>query len=1144
MPQKEFCPKSYQETPAGAQSSGAVHLRSGSDKRQFDFSFEPIRKNLFRVTFSSEDHPLPPFPSVTKPVTSLEDIHVSTEHGFQQKTIEVGDVVASVEWANTPVVSLSWKGTDKPLYRDLSLRSYVADASGIAHYTEHDRNDLHVGLGEKRAPMDLSGRHFQLSATDSFGYDVYNTDPLYKHIPLLIKASPAGCVAIFSTTHGRGTWSVGSEIDGLWGHFKVYRQDYGGLEQYLIVGKTLKDVVRSYAELVGHPILVPRWAYGYISGGYKYTMMDEPPAHQALMEFADKLKEHEIPCSGHQMSSGYSIAEVEPKVRNVFTWNKYRFPNPEEWIAKYHSRGIRLITNIKPFLLGSHPDFQKLIDGNGFFKNPETNEPGHLTASPPQRWVGWGYETDPEVWTKTLKSGEEQFWFGDTIMVGGVYEPGVNFAKIYLPRKANDQFDFGYVNMNEPYTYFASGQWVEVPSEWKKSIPLLARIGGAIPVGKSVHTRVPGDETPASVAVEELDDYRGVEIFPPRGSSHGQAFSTTWFEDDGISLKPSISQYTVTYSSTDEKVTIGFTRDQKSGFVPAWKELDIILHNGDERRVVSDIGKPVELDMSLRNFRFWNCCVLGCPAAAAIDLGLCDRCRQHFCALHASSPSHHCPWLENVDVPSPKLHDYGLRNDPHNDVGVAYMLIDELPGIPLLHKQPSVEELRRVYDDPVYVGRAVHDAESFCALNTNQDCTTILSDDGWEKSIKNEIAELLSQTNTTELVRIGTGLNNGVKCTFIPGKHIESDAIMGCAKYQAWLSFDNGEKWLVQIPHTGNRDVPSELVEYLVASEYATLRFLEPTKIPAPRAFTYRLASDPSNRVGVSYIIMEALPGRPFDANEASPSQKAQVLEQVAEIMLEIHKNPVPFAGSPVVDKGQIQISTLAKDPFVGLSTSGPFTTSLGYILTITGQYMDLIADGQLHHEHPLEAFLFYHYLHHNGAAIVAADMQGSFFLKHVDDKGNHLLVDEEFNVVGIVSWQFARTVPASEAFGPSYLTADLASMYSCNGSITDDDRLLANALRERGAFDLASYAERNDIMRRLHHGLGCGSTTSEVRCLLKGMVEAVSGEQIDDLDLWMESQWERCRRDSRWKAIHELCVEQHENRVALGNSGDLRAYD
>ncbi|KAL4940561.1 hypothetical protein BDV06DRAFT_224004 [Aspergillus oleicola] len=828
MPQKEYTPKGYQQTQA-RDSSPAVFLNS-QGKQSFDFSFEAVRENLFRVTFTSPSHPLPPYPSVTKPDTNLNGIAISTSSSTSQKNIEVGDVAASVKWENTPVVSLFLKGSDKPLYRDLPLRSYVADGNGIANYSEHDRKALHVGPGEKSAPMDLTDRHFQLSATDSFGYDNYKTDPLYKHIPLLIKATSSGVVAIFSTTHGRGTWSVGSEVDGLWGHFKVYRQDFGGLEQYLIVGKSLKDVVRSYAELVGFPILVPRWAYGYISGGYKYSAMDHPPANQALLEFADKLKEHDIPVSAHQMSSGYSISEHEPKVRTVFTWNRYRFPDPEKWIQEYHNRGIRMITNIKPFLLSSHPDFQKLIDGKGFFTDedgepgymrlwsaggatggdgchvdftsaiafkwwydgvqflkksgidgmwndnneytlpnddwkvaldepfvqdaakkqtgdntvglwgramhtelmgkashdalldmepgvrpfvltrsatagtmrysastwsgdnvtswesmkgsnalslnsaisllqceghdiggfegpqpspellvrwvqlgtysprfaincfktsPDNNEVGeviepfmypevtpqvratikrryeilpyiynlglesHYYASPPQRWVGWGYESDPEVWTKKLKNGEEQFWFGETIMICGVYEPGVDVAKVYLPRKANDKFDYGYVNMNAPYTYFASGQWVEVEAKWKESIALLAKIGGAIPVGKSVQTKILDDKTAASVSIDEIDDYRGVEIFPPRKSSHGTKFSTTWMEDDGISISPKTSSYTIAYEATDDRIIVGFEK-KEDGFIPSWKDLDIILHSGDTRRVVSDTGKTVD----------------------------------------------------------------------------------------------------------------------------------------------------------------------------------------------------------------------------------------------------------------------------------------------------------------------------------------------------------------------------------------------------------------------------------------------------------------------------------------------------------------------------------------------------------------------
>ncbi|KAI2721012.1 CAZyme family GH31 [Penicillium roqueforti] len=832
MPQREVCPKGYSQVPQATDQEASVHLRSSTkSKSAFDFTFEAIRPNLFRATFASTEHPIPPYPSVTKPEINLQGANVFTKEGPSSKTIDVAGVTASIDWEYTPVVKLSWTGSEKPLHKDLPLRSYIVDGEGVANYSVHDRECLHVGLGEKAAPMDLTGRQFQLSATDSFGYDVYNTDPLYKHIPLLIKASAEGCVAIFSTTHSRGLWSVGAEIDGLWGHFKVYRQDHGGIEQYYIVGKTIKDVVRSYAELVGFPILVPRWAYGYISGGYKYTMLDEPQkAHLALLEFAEKLKQHGIPCSAHQMSSGYSIAETEPKVRNVFTWNRERFPDPQDWIAKMHQYGIRLLTNIKPFLLASHPDFQKLVDAGGFFKDAE-NQPGymrlwsaggatggdgahidftsaeafkwwydgvqslqkvgidgmwndnneytlpdddwtmslneptvadaaaknvknsvglwgralhtelmgksshdalqdmepklrpfvltrsatagtlryaasswsgdnvtswenmkganalslnagmsllqceghdiggfegpqpspelllrwiqigchaprfaincfktspkdsdvgdviepfmypeitpqvratikrryemlpyiyslglesHKFATPPQRWTGWGYESDPEVWTKALKSGEEQFWFGETVLVGGVYKAGIDVANVYLPRKSGSVFDYGYVNMNAPYQYLASGQWAKISSEWQKSIPLIARVGGAIPVGKSVHTRVPGDETAASVAVQDVDDYRGVEVFPPKGTSHGTVFATTWYEDDGISVQPGTAAYTITYSSTEEKVLVKFERDE-AGFTPAWKDLDIVLHNGDQRRVVSSTGDEIVL---------------------------------------------------------------------------------------------------------------------------------------------------------------------------------------------------------------------------------------------------------------------------------------------------------------------------------------------------------------------------------------------------------------------------------------------------------------------------------------------------------------------------------------------------------------------
>lgn len=35
----------------------------------------------------------------------------------------------------------------------------------------------------------------------------------------------------------------------------------------------------------------------------------------------------------------------------------------------------------------------------------------------------------------------------------------------------------------------------------------------------------------------------------------------------------------------------------------------------------------------------------------------------------------------------------------------------------------------------------------------------------------------------------------------------------------------------------------------------------------------------------------------------------------------------------------------------------------------------------------------------------------GPFFLKHMDDKGDHILVDDEYNITGIIDWIYARVV-------------------------------------------------------------------------------------------------------------------------------------
>ncbi|KAI5863805.1 glycoside hydrolase family 31 protein [Durotheca rogersii] len=847
--QKEHVPKNYvldgtheEASPAAAPSLSLVSTY-GSENEKSHFTFEAVRPNIYRTTFTTSQHPLPPYPSTKRLEPTFGDVSpkVSTDAGKNSQEIDLGSSRAVVNWTNAPVVSLFLEGKQKPIHQDLEFRSYAVDGNGTAHYTAYRMHSLHVGLGEKAAPMNLSGRGFAITASDTFGYEAYRTDPLYKHVPLLINATPEGCVGIFSTSHSRASWAIGSEIDGLWGRFKVYRQSYGGLEEYLIVGKTVAEVVRSYAELVGFPLLVPRYMMGYVGGGMKYSMEDSPRARDVIYEFISNCEKHGMPCSAFQMSSGYTVAETEPKTRNVFTWNRHRFPDPRAFTRECHRRGVRLLANIKPYVLANHPAYPELSKTGAFFKDPATgttavarlwsagggesgegshldfsskagynwwyngvkalkevgidamwndnNEyntpdddwqlaletvtvpPGetrnhiglwgramntelvgksshdatleaepnlrpfvltrsatagtmrycasswsgdnvtswegmkganslalnagfsllqcyghdiggfegpqptpehlvrwiqlgihsprfaincyktnpddnlvgeviepwqypsvipiirdairrryelvpytyslmlksHREAVPPQRWTGWGFESDPTVWTPELYQGDTQYWFGDALLVAGVYEPGASSARVYLPDASGS--DLGFLSVSAPYQYLAAGQWHDVASAWHDSIPVLARVGAAVPVGKpEPTTSVAGED--AEFPNLAKDDYRGVEIFPPPRAQlphwpkgHGELdllgaaprwFRSAWLEDDGASVesKADAAKITVAYGVSASEIRVKVDAKKEGAFEPLWLKngIVVVLPVGEERAVKDEDG--------------------------------------------------------------------------------------------------------------------------------------------------------------------------------------------------------------------------------------------------------------------------------------------------------------------------------------------------------------------------------------------------------------------------------------------------------------------------------------------------------------------------------------------------------------------------
>jgi alpha-glucosidase len=289
------------------------------------------------------------------------------------------------------------------LFSDLPQRPIFQDANlRLNHYFVREDSDQWFGLGEKTGPLDKTGRRYRMENTDAVGYAPGTADPLYKHIPFLIRAQVNNrFCGVFYNNAWTSEFDLGCTRSGYWGEFGSARFDGGDVDITYIAEENIAGITKAFTALTGKPPLMPRYSLGYLGSTMYYTELPER-SDLAIQAFIDKCQRENIPVSGFHLSSGYTTAEDGK--RYAFHWNEKRFPNPEGFIDDFTKQNLALSPNIKPGILSTHPSFKAMENNQAFILSDHGET--HLE----QFWGGqaalvdFTSEMGREAWKKGLKS--------------------------------------------------------------------------------------------------------------------------------------------------------------------------------------------------------------------------------------------------------------------------------------------------------------------------------------------------------------------------------------------------------------------------------------------------------------------------------------------------------------------------------------------------------------------------------------------------------------------------------------------------------------------------------------------------------------------------------------------------------------------
>ncbi|EEH10611.1 conserved hypothetical protein [Histoplasma capsulatum G186AR] len=391
-----------------------------------------------------------------------------------------------------------------------------------------------------------------------------------------------------------------------------------------------------------------------------------------------------------------------------------------------------------------------------------------------------------------------------------------------------------------------------------------------------------------------------------------------------------------------------------------------------------------------------------------------------------------------------------------------------------------------------------------------------------------EMAILLSKVNVSALLSRASSLRDGVPCSLTRPLQYDRSArssVMGGMNYHIEIQFQDGLSWLARIRRLNATSPPPDLRAYIMCSEVATLQFLSKTKIPVPKVFDYNL--DEKNPIGVGYILMEKMAGRSLRWSLLSAEQKRKVMSQLADIYIELQRFPFDLMGS-LDQPGTERVGFFARESLTDYKNShmlpmGPFPSSREYLLASIQLTLDLIMREECFSPRAIDAYLVHRFLLDSVSKKIFCPgrADGRFYLRHADNKGDHILIDDEYNITGIVDWEWAHTDVKSAAFNSPVMLLPVADFYDGKNQLGEDEVVFAQLLEDKGHEGLAEIVREGRILHRFEfcHGYDVADWEGFLG-IFQGLRKALGVDGDLEWETWREKALSNYRDDDQLKKL------------------------